>query len=268
MQARGRAAQALWQAYVQRRGHSMGLTLPSSKSLWDVADRSRLEMHGAEAVRDIWMEVRPCSLAAAAAACCSLLTGHCAACLTASVSAARAPACILHTRCNGTPSANGATYCCRRASLLPSLVYCACLPFFWTVPRRPHEEPDSHGTACSAVHQVYGQCVQEVSVALSRSGWALTATGRARWRPVVAACGCVSSGWLSAPTCRNELQPSACLPASPLAPPPVRAARCLCCRCSRAPTPSRTSWCSARRRWCCSRRWRSTSCESALWSGV
>lgn len=53
----GRAAQALWEAYVQQRRGAMGLTLPSSKSLWDVVNRGRLEPHGAEAVRDIWMQV-------------------------------------------------------------------------------------------------------------------------------------------------------------------------------------------------------------------
>lgn len=58
MQARSRAAQSLWQLYVQQRGHSIGASLPSSTSLWDVVNRSRLEMHGPEAVRDIWMEVR------------------------------------------------------------------------------------------------------------------------------------------------------------------------------------------------------------------
>lgn len=59
--ARGKAAQAMWQAYVQqRRAASMGLSLPSSKSLWDVVNRRLLEPHGAEAVRDIWMEVRAC----------------------------------------------------------------------------------------------------------------------------------------------------------------------------------------------------------------
>lgn len=52
-----RAAQALWEAYVQQRRGAMGLTLPSSKSLWDVVNRGRLEPHGAESVRDIWMQV-------------------------------------------------------------------------------------------------------------------------------------------------------------------------------------------------------------------
>lgn len=51
-----RAAQALWEAYVQQRRGAMGLTLPSSKSLWDVVNRGRLEPHGAESVRDIWMQ--------------------------------------------------------------------------------------------------------------------------------------------------------------------------------------------------------------------
>jgi hypothetical protein len=51
-----KAAQSLWQLYVQQRGYSM--TLPSSKNLWDVVNRRRLEPHGAEAVHDIWMEVR------------------------------------------------------------------------------------------------------------------------------------------------------------------------------------------------------------------
>jgi hypothetical protein len=55
--ARGKAAQSLWQAYVAQRGHSM-MTMPSSKSLWDVVNRQRLEPHGAEAVGEIWMEVR------------------------------------------------------------------------------------------------------------------------------------------------------------------------------------------------------------------
>ena len=72
MQARGRAAQTLWQAYVQQRGSSLGLSLPSSKSLWDVVNRSRLEPHNADAIRDIWMEVGAAwwrqLLAAAAAA--------------------------------------------------------------------------------------------------------------------------------------------------------------------------------------------------------
>ena len=57
MQARGKAAQSLWQAYVAQRGHSM-MTMPSSKNLWDVVNRQRLEPHGAEAVGEIWMEVR------------------------------------------------------------------------------------------------------------------------------------------------------------------------------------------------------------------
>lgn len=56
-QARSKAAQSLWQAYVQQRRGAMGMSLPSSKSLWDVVNRGRLEPHGAEAVRDIWMEV-------------------------------------------------------------------------------------------------------------------------------------------------------------------------------------------------------------------
>ena len=34
------------------------MTMPSSKSLWDVVNRQRLEPHGAEAVGEIWMEVR------------------------------------------------------------------------------------------------------------------------------------------------------------------------------------------------------------------
>ena len=55
-------AQGLWQAYVQQRQASLGLTLPSSKSLWDVVNRRLLEPHGADAVRDIWMEVRLCRL--------------------------------------------------------------------------------------------------------------------------------------------------------------------------------------------------------------
>ena len=42
--ARGKAAQSLWQAYVAQRGHSM-MTMPSSKSLWDVVNRQRLEPH-------------------------------------------------------------------------------------------------------------------------------------------------------------------------------------------------------------------------------
>ena len=58
MQARGRAAQDLWQAYVQQRRASLGLSLPSSKSLWDVVNRRLLEPHGAEAVHDIWIEAR------------------------------------------------------------------------------------------------------------------------------------------------------------------------------------------------------------------
>ncbi len=57
MQARGRAAQTLWQAYVQQRSSSLGLSLPSSKSLWDIVNRSRLEPHNADAIRDIWVEV-------------------------------------------------------------------------------------------------------------------------------------------------------------------------------------------------------------------
>jgi hypothetical protein len=54
----GKAAQSLWQLYVQQRSQSIGSTLPSSKSLWDVVNRRLLEPHGAEAVRDIWMQVR------------------------------------------------------------------------------------------------------------------------------------------------------------------------------------------------------------------
>lgn len=63
--ARGgsKAAQSLWQLYVQQRGHSIGSSLPSSKNLWDVVNRQRMEPHGAEAVRDIWMEVRPAAWA-------------------------------------------------------------------------------------------------------------------------------------------------------------------------------------------------------------
>ncbi|PRW45501.1 assembly factor 1 for F1 component of mitochondrial ATP synthase [Chlorella sorokiniana] len=56
MQARGRAAQTLWQAYVQQRSSSLGLSLPSSRSLWDIVNRTRLEPHNADAIRDIWME--------------------------------------------------------------------------------------------------------------------------------------------------------------------------------------------------------------------
>lgn len=54
----GKAAQSLWQLYVQQRSQSIGSTLPSSKSLWDVVNRRLLEPHGTEAVRDIWMQVR------------------------------------------------------------------------------------------------------------------------------------------------------------------------------------------------------------------
>ena len=71
MQARGRAAQTLWQAYVQQRGASMGLALPSSKSLWDVVNRSLLEPHNADAIRDIWMEVRQATAVAMCAHACT-----------------------------------------------------------------------------------------------------------------------------------------------------------------------------------------------------
>ena len=66
-QAASQAGKTLWQAYVQQRGN-VGLSLPSSKSLWDVVNRRLFEAHGAEAVRDIWVEVRCPS-----AACCLLM---------------------------------------------------------------------------------------------------------------------------------------------------------------------------------------------------
>lgn len=89
MQARGRAAQTLWQAYVQQRSSSLGLSLPSSKSLWDVVNRSRLEPHNADAIRDIWMEVGaargcwhacrlPHIVCSSAAACSAFLPGDAA----------------------------------------------------------------------------------------------------------------------------------------------------------------------------------------------
>lgn len=53
----GKAAQSLWQLYVQQRSQSIGSTLPSSKNLWDVVNRRLLEPHGADAVRDIWLQV-------------------------------------------------------------------------------------------------------------------------------------------------------------------------------------------------------------------
>lgn len=52
---------------------------------------------------------------------------------------------------------------------------------------------------------------------------------------------------------------SPCSAHRPLPRPP--AAPCLCCRCSRAPTRLRTSWCSASCRWCSSPRSRSSSGE-------
>lgn len=53
---RGKVVHSLWNAYVQQRRGIMGLSLPSSTSLWEVVNRTRLEPHGAEAVGDIWMQ--------------------------------------------------------------------------------------------------------------------------------------------------------------------------------------------------------------------
>ena len=53
-----RAAGTVWQLFAQqRREMSVGLTLPSSKSLWDVMKREHLEKHNARQIKDIWLEV-------------------------------------------------------------------------------------------------------------------------------------------------------------------------------------------------------------------
>lgn len=52
-----RAAGTVWQLFAQqRREMSVGLTLPSSKSLWDVMKREHLEKHNARQIKDIWLE--------------------------------------------------------------------------------------------------------------------------------------------------------------------------------------------------------------------
>lgn len=56
--SRSRAAQSVWQLFSeQRRSYSVGLTMPSSKSLWDIMKRDLLEKHDAEHITNIWMEV-------------------------------------------------------------------------------------------------------------------------------------------------------------------------------------------------------------------
>lgn len=50
-----------------------GLSLPSSKSLWDIVKREHLEPHDAKHVHDIWMEVRCRRSSLCCSSCCGTL---------------------------------------------------------------------------------------------------------------------------------------------------------------------------------------------------
>lgn len=66
---RRKMAQSVWSAYAQSRRAGglggMGVTQPSSKSLWDIVKREHLEKLPAAAVKDVWAEV------SAGACCCA-----------------------------------------------------------------------------------------------------------------------------------------------------------------------------------------------------
>jgi hypothetical protein len=51
-----RMAQSVFSLYSQYRSIT-GMSMPSSKSLWDIIKREHIEKHNAAEVRDIWQEV-------------------------------------------------------------------------------------------------------------------------------------------------------------------------------------------------------------------
>lgn len=50
-------AQSVWQLYSQQR-RITGMSMPSSKNLWDIVKREQFEKHNAAELKDIWQEVR------------------------------------------------------------------------------------------------------------------------------------------------------------------------------------------------------------------